>query len=101
MTQFSSGGEDIAIARMVSASRPRAWRASGLLPAWSIGVYDPRARSMGTPLQRVTTTPGLKVGCVKPASIFETRYVRIPPSKNSSRRNGRNAVFVAYGLGRM
>jgi hypothetical protein len=75
ITQASSGAAVSVIGRNVSASKPRACRASALLPA-SREAFNSTARSIGTPFQLVMVTFGLNVECVKPGCTLTTTYFR-------------------------
>src|SRR5262249_35290715 len=62
-TQSSSGGSERPSHRIVSALRPFAHRAAGLLPA-SRSALTATARSIGVPFQSFTITPFLKLGSI-------------------------------------
>ena len=57
---------------MVMASRPRARRASRLLPAWR-SAFSSTARSNAMPFHDVTVTPGPNSGAVTLLATFVTR----------------------------
>ena len=71
-TQSSSGGIDRTRGRMVSASRPRAKLAAGLLPAWRRALASTAVR-IGTPFQWRISTSGTNVGWARLAATLDTR----------------------------
>ena len=85
--------------RMVMASRPRARRASRLLPACRSALSS-TARSKAMPFHEVTVAPGPNSGAVTLLATFVTRYRSRPCCVCSSMRNGSTAVRSANGAGR-
>src|SRR4051812_39861084 len=75
VTQSSSGGIDAPSHRGVTASSPRARRASGLLPA-SRAALRITARSIGAPFQCVISAPETSSLFGFTGETHETRYFR-------------------------